>query len=840
MRSGHRDIAVTSARRAAADARSAGRCANLVGGRAAGSRRPGCAASCRGSAAQWSAGRGGGRCSWLRRGARRRSATAAGRAHRDATPRCATSCGCPPRAGRTAHWPAWVPAPVRDTLVDHGVRAPWTHQVRRRRAGPRRTGRRGGDRHRVRQVAGLPAAGAHRARRRPPRHRPVPLADQGVGRRPAARAAPSSTSPTCGPPRSTATPRLDERDWARRHGRWVFSNPDMLHRSRAAPARPLGDVPAPAALRRHRRMPHLPRACSARTSRCCCGGCCGSARATAPRPTLVLASATVAEPGRVRVAPHRPPGRRGERGRVAAAQAAPSRCGSRRCCPSSIGENGAPVRRPAGAEAARMLADLVVEGARTLAFVRSRRGAEVTALSAQRLLADVDPELVDRVAAYRGGYLPEERRALEAALARRRPARRGDDQRPRAGRGHRGPRRRGGGGLPGHPGLVLAAGGPRRAGPRRGPRRARRPRRPDGHLPRAPPRRAARRPRGGLRARPRPTPTCWRPQLACAAAELPLTDADVAEVFGGTGAEAVLDELVADGVLRRRPTGWFWPSTRERPAGTVDIRGSGLGQVAVVEADTGRMLGTVDAASAPATVHTGAVYLHRGESYLVQDLDLDAGVALVQRRRPRTGAPTPARRPTSRSSGVLTSRDLGPVRVAFGEVTVTSQVVAYQRRAPDGTVLETVPLDLPEQTLRTRGGLVRRRRGRPRRRRGATSPGCPGRCTPPSTPPSASCRCSRSATAGTSAACRPRCTRTPAARRSSCTTATPAAPGSPSAGHEVLPRWLAATRAAIAGCECRTGCPSCVQSPKCGNGNAPLDKAGRRAGARRRAARVRQ
>ena len=45
-------------------------------------------------------------------------------------------------------------------------------------------------------------------------------------------------------------------------------------------------------------------------------------------------------------------------------------------------------------------------------------------------------------------------------------------------------------------------------------------------------------------------------------------------------------------------------------------------------------------------------------------------------------------------------------------------------------------------------------------------------------------------------------------------------------GHEVLPRWLAATRAAISGCECRTGCPSCVQSPKCGNGNAPLDKAG--------------
>src|SRR6185369_4808591 len=80
-------------------------------------------------------------------------------------------------------------------------------------------------------------------------------------------------------------------------------------------------------------------------------------------------------------------------------------------------------------------------------------------------------------------------------------------------------------------------------------------------------------------------PYVLAPQLACAAAELPLTEADLSGAFGGTG---------ADGVLRRRPTGWFWPSTRERPAGSVDIRGSGLGQVAVVEADTGRMLGTVD------------------------------------------------------------------------------------------------------------------------------------------------------------------------------------------------------------------------------------------------------
>ena len=85
---------------------------------------------------------------------------------------------------------------------------------------------------------------------------------------------------------------------------------------------------------------------------------------------------------------------------------------------SYVGENGAPVRRSATAEVADLLTDLVVDGVRTLAFVRSRRGAESVAMTAERLLAEVEPELADRVAAYRGGYLPEDRRALEDALRR--------------------------------------------------------------------------------------------------------------------------------------------------------------------------------------------------------------------------------------------------------------------------------------------------------------------------------------------------------------------------------------------------------------------------------------
>ena len=126
----------------------------------------------------------------------------------------------------------------------------------------------------------------------------------------------------------------------------------------------------------------------------------------------------------------------------------------------------------------------------------------------------------------------------------------------------------------------------------------------------------------------------------------------------------MLAELVADGVLRRRPAGWFWPSSGDRPAGSVDLRGAGNGQVAVVEAGTGRMLGTVEAASAPATVHPGAVYLHRGESYLVDDLDLDAGLALVHPAVPdwRTDARSTADVTVVR---VAEHRDHGGVRVSL-------------------------------------------------------------------------------------------------------------------------------------------------------------------------------
>ena len=470
-----------------------------------------------------------------------------------------------------------------------------------------------------------------------------------------------------------------------------------------------------------------------------------------------------------------------------------------------------------------MLADLVLEGARTLVFVRSRRGAEVTALTAQRLLADVDPGLPSRVAAYRGGYLPEERRALEAALANGELLGVATTNALELGVDIAGLDAVVVAGFPGTRASFWQQSG--RAGRARDEALVVLVARDDPmdtylvHHPEA----LLGAPVEGCVLDPT-NPYVLAPQLVCAAAELPLTEADVSGVFGGAPAAAVLDELVADGALRRRPTGWYWPSTRERPAGSVDIRGSGLGQIALVEGGTGRMLGTVDGASAPATAHPGAVYLHRGESYLVDELDLDAGVAVVHQADPdwRTDARSTADVEVAR---VLEHRDHGGVRVSFGEVTVTSQVVEYQRRAPDGTVLATVPLDMPEQVLRTRGvwydvdEAVLEAAGVSH----ARVPGALHAAEHAAIgllPLFAIC--DRWDIGGMSTALHPHTGRPTVFVHDG----HPGGAGFAERGHAMLAEWLAATRAAIRGCECRTGCPSCVQSPKCGNGNVPLDKSG--------------
>ena len=207
----------------------------------------------------------------------------------------------------------------------------------------------------------------------------------------------------------------EERDWVRRHSRWIVTNPDMLHR---------GILPAhqkwSSTLRRvayvvidechayrgvfGSHVGHVLR----RLRRIC--------RRYGADPVFVLASATVADPA---AAASR---------LVGAPVAAVTEDGSPRPgatfalweppLTERTGEHGAPLRRSAASDAAGLLADLVERGARTLAFVRSRRSAESVADQARRLLHDRGrDDLVRRVDSYRGGYLPEERRELERSLS---------------------------------------------------------------------------------------------------------------------------------------------------------------------------------------------------------------------------------------------------------------------------------------------------------------------------------------------------------------------------------------------------------------------------------------
>jgi DEAD/DEAH box helicase domain-containing protein len=309
------------------------------------------------------------------------------------------------------------------------------------------------------------------------------------------------------------------------------------------------------------------------------------------------------------------------------------------------------------------------------------------------------------------------------------------------------------------------------------------------------------------------------PQLACAAAELALTPADL-ELFGGEPAQRAVATLVARGALRERPTGWYW-TQKGRP--DVDLRGSGGAPIAVVESKTGRLLGTVDRGSAHFQVHAGAVYLHQGVSYLVDDLDLEDAVALVHPEEP--DFTTHPRDVTNLSVLAVRSYvDAGPVGLFLGEVEVTGRVVGYQRRRiSTGEVMDTRPLDLPERCLRT-VAVWWTVGPRALAEAGVAAADVPGALHAAEhaaiglLPLVATC--DRWDIGGLSTAAHPD-TDAPTVFVYD---GHPGGAGFAERAFGVATEWLGATRAAIASCGCETGCPSCVQSPKCGNGNAPLAK----------------
>ncbi|MEV7680573.1 DEAD/DEAH box helicase [Streptomyces sp. NPDC088341] len=611
---------------------------------------------------------------------------------------------------------------------------------------------------------------------------------------------------------------FEEREWVRQYANYVLTNPDMLHR---------GILPS------HPRWSSFLRSLryvvvdECHTYR----GVFGSHVAQVLRrlrrvcaryganPVFLLASATAAEPavsaGRLtglavqEVADDASP-----RGELVFALWEPP-------LTELHGEKGAPVRRTATAETADLLTDLTVQGVRTVAFVRSRRGAELISVIAQERLAEVDRSLARRVAAYRGGYLPEERRALEnalhsgellglaattalelgidvsgldAVLIAGYPGTRASlwQQAGRAGRAGQGAL------------AILVA-------------------RDDPldtflvHHPEA----LFQRPVESTVLDP-DNPYVLAPHLCAAAAELPLTEDDL--TLFGPAVPGLLPQLETAGLLRRRASGWYW-TRRERAADLTDIRGEGGRPVQIVEAATGRLLGTVDEAAAHTAVHDGAVHLHQGRTYLVKRLDLADSVALVEEAAPPYSTTA---RDTTAISVLETDTEIpwGDGRLCYGSVEVTNQVVSFlRRRLITGEVLGESKLDLPPRTLRTRAvwwtvteDQLDRARVNPEQLGGALH--AAEHASIGMLPLFATC--DRWDIGGVSVPLHPD-TLLPTVFVYD---GHPGGAGFAERAFRTAREWLSATREAIASCECDAGCPSCIQSPKCGNGNDPLHKRG--------------
>ena len=235
----------------------------------------------------------------------------------------------------------------------------------------------------------------------------LPRAHQGARRRPAR------------PDRGAGRARGAGRDLRRRHpARRAALDPRprqrRAHQPRpaaplaAARARAVVAVPAVAASTSSSTSATSTAGCSARTSRRCCAGCAGSPPATAPRPTFVLASATVSRPAthasRLIGMP------------VAAVTDDGSPRGAMTFALWEPGDRATATGRSATTEAAEILAELVLDGVQAVAFARSRAGAEALATNARRRVEHDDPARAEGVAAYRGGYLPQDRRELERGL----------------------------------------------------------------------------------------------------------------------------------------------------------------------------------------------------------------------------------------------------------------------------------------------------------------------------------------------------------------------------------------------------------------------------------------
>ncbi|HVD39649.1 MAG TPA: DEAD/DEAH box helicase [Solirubrobacterales bacterium] len=476
-------------------------------------------------------------------------------------------------------------------------------------------------------------------------------------------------------------------------------------------------------------------------------------------------------------------------------------------------------RRSALSEAADLLAELVTHGVRTICFLKSRRGIElIQRFARENLERRGKPELAKRIAPYRGGYTPQQRRQIESRLSNGEllavvatdalelgidvgeldaaicvtfP---GTVASLRQMWGRAGRRRRG---------LAVYVAGQDALDQFFC-------RHPEEFLGR--PVEAAILDHGNEQIASR--------HLIAAAYELPLTDEDD-EVFGPEWRERA-ERLLAAGELRG-VGGKLMPRRAEFVANRIPLRSASADSVAVIERDAGEMLGLVEAERAFTTIHPGAVYLHLGRSYEVDRLDVEERRAIVSAfdgdwyTRPKKETEIYIER-------VHEQREVAGVQLNFGEVSVTEQVIAFQRvSVSDQEPIDIVALELPEQNFVTQALWY-------------VLPDPLSRKLP-----TEALLGSLHATEHSQIAVLPliaMCDRWDIGGLSTNVhfqtgrstifiyDGHPGGVGITKRGYEQFERLLGDAERLIAECPCESGCPSCVQSPKCGNLNEPLHKAG--------------
>ena len=499
-------------------------------------------------------------------------------------------------------------------------------------------------------------------------------------------------------------------------------------------------------------------------------------------------------------------------------------------------------RRSSLGEAAELLARLVRDGARAICFMKSRKGVELLARLVTEDLQSTDPDLAERVAPYRAGYTPQQRRELEARLVSGElravittdalelgidigeldaavvvtfPGTVASLRQMWGRAGRRGK------------GLAVYVAGEDALDQFFC-------RHPDEFLER--PVEAA--------ILDHESPQIHQAHLLCAAYEGPLGRED-AEFFGPRW-EAHAEALVSAGLLRKRtPRGgsggdgsesgrgereeYVLRRPADYPAARVSLRSASPDSFAIVNVSTGELLGQTEASRAHSTVHDGAVYLHMGRSYEVRELDLEHRRALVA---PFDGDwyTQPKRETDTTIERLLDRREALGVSLSFGEVSVTETVLAYQRkRLSNHAQLDLVALDLPETSFSTQALWFELDADRLTGMGGSGTVGLEALLGSLHATEHAQiavlpliAMCDRWDIGGLSTNLHPQ-------------TGRPTIfiydghPGGVGITRLAYTRFEELCRDAhrlIAECRCKSGCPSCVQSPKCGNLNEPLSKAG--------------